>query len=436
MEPFAGPDSIDIEIFGLNGRLSDSQVSLLALAAPPSDEAQEIRFEPVSTMQFWAAASASVNAAHAISSVDYTWKDPGISPATGKYNIIKTVAIHEPLAEKNVTIVAGVPRERDASPSPGSNSSLPFNLNRFNPYAYNPYSYLSTVNVISTRLTYGELSGKLQSIADQLAPSTPLNPTIAASLPNYFATGGLQITQLNSGDNPNWQSSWSSELASVTTTYGSNNQILEQVFQGGASEPWFVLDNVFNPYTGQLWEQFQTVPPPAPFGDFATGTQLLTQFNTGNNPNWDYTDWGNSAQVTVEWQDYYAKAVMAIPHVRTGLQNTDAYGSTGQLSLTGPSNGGGTLIGGNGTTSIVASGKDRIYAGLGTNNDRHGKGRQHHLPVEWTRRGRDGPLRRGRHHLGWARKPDDHEQRCGQRPGVCPGQPGEYRRQLVRPRDG
>ena len=232
-----------------------------------------------------------------------------------------------------------------------SNSSLPFNLNNFNPDAYNPYNHLSTVNVISTRLTYGELSGKLQTITDRLAPSTPLNPTIAASSAELLCHRRLQITQLNSGDNPDWQSSWSSELASVTTTYGSDNQILEQVFQGGASEPWFVLDNVFSPYTGQLWEQFQTVPSPAPFGDFVTGTQLLTQFNTGDNPNWDYTDWGDSAQVTVEWQDYYAKAVTAIPHVRTGLQTTDAYSPTSRLSLTGPSNGGGDLlIGCNGTT--------------------------------------------------------------------------------------
>jgi hypothetical protein len=374
IEQFAGPDSIDIETFGINGRLSDRQVSLLAVPVVPATGAQEFQFVPASPSQVWTAASASINAAHVISSIDYTWNSPGISPGTGNYKLSKTVAIHEPLAEEEIAIVGGVARELLASPNPGSDASLPLNMDRFNLFAYNPYSHLSSVYVSSTTITYGEISGELQSTTDRLAPSTPLNPKYATILSNYFATGGTRITQLNSGDNPNWLSSWSSGLSSVTTTYGSSNQILEQVFQGGASEPWFLLDNVFNPYTGLLWEQFQTVPPPAPFGNFVTGTQLLTQFNTGDNPNWDYTDWGSSAQVTVEWQDYYAKKVTAISPVRTGLQNTDAYSSTGQLSLTGPSSGGGVLIGCNGTTTINAFGRDRIYAGLGTTTIATGKG--------------------------------------------------------------
>ncbi len=374
VEPTAGPDSIDIETFGINGRLSDSQISLISLTVARTSAAQEFKFVPGSVTQFWTAASASTNAAHVITSINYTWNSSDASTEAGRYRIVKSISIHEPMAEDGVTRISGVLEEPDANPAPGSSSSLPLNLSAFIAYAFNPADHLSTVNVLSTTLTFGAVTGDLLSINDTLSATSPTALISGATLLNYFAAGGTQITQLNTGGNPNWQSSWSTNLASVTTTYGSNNQILEQSFLGGTSEPWFVLDNVFDPYTGALWEQFETTPPPAPFDNFATGDQYVTQFNTGDNPNWDYADWGGHTQVTVKWEDYYAKAVTSIPPVRTGLQNTDAYSSTSQLSLTGPTGGGGTLVGGNATTRIHAVGSDTIYAGLGTTTITTGTG--------------------------------------------------------------
>jgi hypothetical protein len=97
------------------------------------------------------------------------------------------------------------------------------------------------------------------------------------------------------------------------------------VFQGGPDEPYFLLDNIFNPYDGALWEQIETDSPQAPYSNFVSGLKYVTEFNTGNNPNWDYNDWGSAPQVTVVWQDYYVIDVTCDAPIRTGLGNTDAY---------------------------------------------------------------------------------------------------------------
>ena len=150
------------------------------------------------------------------------------------------------------------------------------------------------------------------------------------------------MTQENTGDNPNWLSNWSSELSSVTTTYGSAGQILEQLFQGGAElNPTLRWTTYSTRQSGHLWEQINSAPPPASSPSFVTGDEYVTEFNTGNNPNWDYGDWGNDQQVTITFQDYYATAVLTTAPVPTGLQVTDAYGPESGL-LVGPSSGGGT----------------------------------------------------------------------------------------------
>src|SRR5262249_2690233 len=116
-------------------------------------------------------------------------------------------------------------------------------------------------------------------------------------------------------------------LGSVSTIYGSSGQVLETIYRGDASRPGFVLDNVFNPYTGALWEQFETLPPPKGYSDIANGTQVVTEFNTGDNPNWNYDSWGSNAHVSIIYQDYYVSSVRAAAPVPVGATETDAYGT-------------------------------------------------------------------------------------------------------------
>ena len=323
-EPVAGPDSIDIEAFGINGRLSDSQISLLTLA-DTRVSTPTVQFGPT---QAYTAASATIASASSPISATHGMTRPHRPrrSATTSSRRSRSTSRWRILASSSSMADRGSPLQVPAVAAMRSGSTRCSVVGRAAPITQADRS--PRLASSSTNLTYGSYTGKLQSITDNLAPSNPVSPIVGFTLPNYFAAGGTQVTQFNTGDNPNWQKSWSNLLTSVTTTYGSQNQILEQLYQGGASEPWFVLDNVFNPYTGKLWEQFETVQPPGQFSSFVTGNQLLTLFNTGDNPNWDYPDWGKAAQVTIRWQDYYATAVTSVAPVRTGLQSTDAYSAS------------------------------------------------------------------------------------------------------------
>ena len=363
-----GPNSIDIEAFGANGRLADAQIAVLALSAGQGTQSQSYNFLPQVAIQPWISSSATVGSSGFVTSETYVWNSVVQNAATGNYQLIKTDSIHEPLATLGVSVVNGIAQQPMAN-----DGSLPIGLSTSNPSAFDPASHLSTINVANTTMTYGQ-SRRLQTITDTLAPTTPTADIVGGTLPNYFATGGSQVTQINTGDNPNWQSSWGNQFEFVTTSYGSNQQILEQMFLGGPSNDYRVLDNVFNPYTGVLWEQYQTSPPPGPDGVFVTGNEYVTEFNTGDNPDWDYQHWGNNAQVTVTWQDYYASGVTTSP---PGGDPTFAHTSTvtspGQTTQLGA---GGTKLTLQSTNTLVVGGpgNDFIVDGGGADTINLGSG--------------------------------------------------------------
>ena len=310
-EALTGPDNIDIEIFGANGRVADTQIQVLSLSDLTEAIAGTIGLPPASPLQTWTSGSASMNNGQ-ITSLNYTWAPSNYDPATSSYVVTQNVSIHEPLAEPGVTYINGIPNEPLANPSTGSAASLPFAARTFRASAYNPAASVVSLDVLTSTMAYG-ISGQLDSITMTLAPSDPVASITGASPVNYFAAGGSQVVEYNTNDNLGWQSTWGAQYHSVTTTYGAGGQMIEQVFQGGVADPYYILDNVYNPYTGQLWEQIQTGSPPQAFASFITGPEYVTQFNTGNNPNWDASDWGNAAQVTVTFQDYYATAVSTTP---------------------------------------------------------------------------------------------------------------------------
>ena len=151
---------------------------------------------------------------------------------------------------------------------------------------------------------------------------------------------------------------------------------------------------------------------------YDTGPVYVTQINTGDNPNWDYIDWGTASSSNTEmWTDYFltndsAGAVVKLPSglanaVSTyplqfvngskldlinmpgtirinlnalgivtiqsqqmasglcGLTAIDAWGATGSVNITGLAAGGSTLIGGNNNSTITGFGRDTIVAGAG-----------------------------------------------------------------------
>ena len=368
-EGFKGPDSLDIEVFGASGRLSDTQLTLFALPNSPTP-ARTIDVQASDATQGWLSASMRVETNNIVSSETLIFAPASYDPVTQQAVIARSVSIHAPLGQSNLAAVNGRVISNDAN---ASGQLLPIGTS-FVVQAFDPSGQLFKLNVLQSTFDYSNISGHLLSEKDVLAPSTLSPVALQAGFGNYLASGGTQITEYNTGDNPNWSANWNPTLSYVRTTYGSSGQILEQVFQGGPTQPYFTLDNVFNPYTGQLLEQIQSAPAPALFSDFVTGTKYVTQYNTGDNPNWDWADWGNSSRVTAIWQDWHVVGVTTSPPVPTGLADTYAYHSTsgqnasgalGNVTLASVPGGHSTLIGGDGTTSILGTGADTIYAGLG-----------------------------------------------------------------------
>ncbi|OJW24933.1 MAG: hypothetical protein BGO51_12725, partial [Rhodospirillales bacterium 69-11] len=385
--PFAGPDSLDIEVFGAQGRLATGQLPLFSGVVP----GQTVTVAARSDAQGWTTAQITADASGRVTAEHLTWHDAPFDPATGAAWITRSVAVHQPLAQQGLQLVDGRLRSAAANPTPDPLRSLRMADQTMVLQAFDPSLQTSTIPVLATDLLFSAATGRVLRQTDQLAPTDPTARLPTSAAPNYFAQGGRQVTLFNTGDNPEWQAAWNPALASVTTTYGSAGQVLERVFQGGGALSWFTLTDVYDPYTGALWEQIQSAPPPAGHADFVTGTKYVTQFNTGSNPNWDAVDWGNAPQVTVAWQDWKVVGVTTDPPIPVGATNfaygAGAYGAAAGLAFGAADPvflhdlpAGSTLIGSSVGSAIAGAGHDRIYAGLsGTLIDTGAGGSEVHL---------------------------------------------------------
>ena len=474
IEPNAGPDIIDIEAYGGTGRLSDNQVSVLA--STPGQSVGAIA--STSNLQGWLSSSNILNngtvatGSSVLTNETLYWSTSGTLAGTitgtsspGQSAFINTVAIHEPLAEYGVenassialgttvnavvdffdSTVDGAPSANGYANNPGVNNVAFAPLPGWLPNAFNAAQQLRPLLVQSTVNTFDPVSGRLEASVANLAPDpitvVDKTGTHADSFATAFNNGGSQVTEFNTGSNAAWLPGWGSQFSSETSTFDGSGTLVERFFQGGPSSALFTIDDVFDPNTGQLWEEFQsTTPPPmAPGGTtyattnlpyqpgYATGPAYVTQFNTGDNPNWDYVDWGNSIRSDTEvWVDYlilnnfagfivnfpttYAGALNAYPYefvngsildlislpgticvdlnslgtivlnsqtITAGLSNLneiDAAGATGSVTITGLKTGDSTLIGGDSTSTINGYGRDTIVAGAGLTTINTGSG--------------------------------------------------------------
>ena len=475
IEPSAGPDTIDIETYGGTGRLSDDQINVLA--ASPGQSVGSIA--STSNLQGWLSSSNLLNngtvvtGGSVLTSETLYWSTSGTLPGTitgttspGQSAFINAVAIHEPLAEYGVenasSITLGTTFNAVAdffdpvldepafasngyANNPGVNNVAFAPIPDWLPNAFNAAQQLTPLLVQSTVNTFNPVSGRLEASVASLAPDpitvVDKSGTHADSYATAFNNGGSQVTEFNTGDNTAWQLGWGGQFSSVTSTYDWSGTLVERFFQGGPSNPLFTIDDVFDPNTGQLWEEFQSTSPPpiTPGGTTYATTNLpyqpgydggplyITQFNTGNNPNWDYVDWGSNVSSDTEvWIDYflqnnfanfivnfsstYAGALNAYPYefvngsilnlislpgtikvdlnalgtvvlnsqtMASGLSNIneiDAAGATGTVTLTGLRTGGSTLVGGDDNSTIVGFGHDTIVAGAGMTTISTGSG--------------------------------------------------------------
>jgi len=307
-EPVGGPDTLDIEIFGVNGRLADQQISVLATPSGATSPSQTLVFLPATanggSNSGWTQATAAITGGR-IASENFLWNQTDQNAASGSYLIIKEDAVHLPLEEAGIVYAGGIPK------NPGANSvgSNPLSTG-WNYSAFNPSALYSDLNVVSTSVVFNSISGYAESITDILAPYTTASGGQANS---YLSTNCQQITYENIGSNPLWQAAWGNLFGSVVMTYGSQGQLLEQVFVGTVRNNFQTVDNVFDPLTGKLWETIESYPAPSQSSSFVSGTMTITQFNTGDNPNWDTAEWGSLNNVTATWQDFYTIGVGPTP---------------------------------------------------------------------------------------------------------------------------
>jgi hypothetical protein len=464
-----GPDTLDIEIYGNAGRLTDNSISILA-----ANIGQFVgSIAATAAQQGWVSSASFLNhgtvitAGAVMTSETLYWNTTGTldnsaADALGQVPFLKTVAIHEPLAQygvKNVSsIVLGTTMDavvdffdpkidNGAFPSGGFANVEPdpehpvprLSLSPLSGWlaaCFNPAQQVTRLAVASTVNTFDANTGALETSVDSLMadPITVVDKT--GTHANAFATafdnGGTQVTEYNTGSNPNWQPGWGSQFNTVTLTYDGNGHLVEAFLRGGPSNPWFSVDYVFNPNNGKLWEIFQSTTPPAqgpgtanyvgtnnPYQPgFVTGPLYVTEFNTGDNPNWDYVDMGSAlSSYTEVWTDYlvlqnfvgfavnfpnqYAGSVNAYPYEfvngttldlmylpgainvdlnalgsvvlngatmasgLAGLRAIDAAWSTGTVTLTGLRTGSSTLIGGANLSVLTGFGHDTFVAGAG-----------------------------------------------------------------------
>jgi hypothetical protein len=351
-EANSGPDTIDIETYGTAGRLSDNQITVLAAASGQSVDA----INATSNSQGWVTSSALLNNGTVIASGDVLisetlqWNISGSLAGTitgttvpGQSAFVKIDAIHEPLAEYGIqsatttlpaaaaNAVVSVNNPSVASPAfagggyannPGVNDVAFAPLPGWLGNSFNPVTELTSLIVRSTTNTFSSITGQLETSMDSLVPDPLTVVDLTGSHSDTFATaftnGGTQVTEYNTAGNPAWQAGWGNQFASATLTYDDAGQLVEAFLQGGTNDPLYTIDDVFDPGSGQLWEQFQSTTPPGEasgssdyngtsdpyYNGFATGPVYVTQFQ--GSPNWDYVDWGTSVQADTEvWVDNF-----------------------------------------------------------------------------------------------------------------------------------
>lgn len=332
-----GIDSLAVKVFNAAGRIDNYQTTVVSTARDPSTTGGLVTFKsvpgPSGLTTAWTSASATIDSSSIIRSISLDWNTTVAGGPANAFQQIKQLSLHLPMSQSDVTLMGGVPRARGAD-TPGNNTLSNAAWKRD---VYNPSKALVQVDVRHTDMQFNSASGSLDFTKDYFAPVLPAKVMVEGSYQNYLGDGAYQVTYTNNGNNPYWRPEWGYEFGSVKVTVGSQGQTLERVYQGTEQYSFRTVIQVFNPYTGSLWEQIYSDSPPSEFKKFMTGRMYITQVNTGDNPNWNYADWSTQRQVTTTWQDYYVLKTETAPPppVLTVISGAQFLGGSGWYSEPG-----------------------------------------------------------------------------------------------------
>ena len=344
-ETLSGPDTLDVQVFGLSGRLSDNQIALYAaggsvtgtLNAASERTGLDYRLHDTKHGQCDRRQLGNTKRDTYLehdgrviqqrnSNISQSGRGPraigrirgGRRPGALIGSATSAVSdVFDPKVDNPVFQTGGYANNS------GINKASLTPLSGYLLSSFNASASVTALVVQSTVRTFDPLTGRLQTSTDTLAPNPVTVTDLTGSHLDIFATafnqGGRQVIEYNTGNNLNWQAGWTDQFSSATLTYDSNGGLVELLLQGGPDNPSFSINNVFDPNGGELWEQFQTTSPPAKAANaatytttnspyvagFASGPEYQSQFNK-NNPNWGGLDWGTAPRsVTELWTDSY-----------------------------------------------------------------------------------------------------------------------------------
>ncbi|MGE4048756.1 MAG: hypothetical protein AB7F35_28140 [Acetobacteraceae bacterium] len=268
-ETVAGPDRLQISVFNAEGQAALHEINLLAVPVTSPQAGLRMAFNNEGGPQTWASASVVMGNNGLMASQTLTWFAGNHDDARGAYVPQTTILLHSPLLTSRLTLQNG--RWINAWAQ---------KREQFDPGNQNLATDYTTQVLLDTVLTFSPASGAVRSETSRIAPDGRTDPTL-----NPLAAGGLSVKQYNDGYNPNWLPSWDSRLGSVTTITGRGGVMIEQVLDWKPGAPWEQSILTMSPTTGKLWQRIDTLPSGS---SFVTGQRVVTQYNTGDNPNWDY----------------------------------------------------------------------------------------------------------------------------------------------------
>ncbi len=337
-ETVPGPDSIDVEVFGNSGRVAGGTIAVVSTLTSGGTV-----YTPGTTgalPEIWTSATVTTSGT-VISTERFTWNTSDSLTSSAFTNggtvisPLNELLVSQPLLEQGITASGSL-----IASLPSSDLSAP---------DYNPlYSGGSgapeqiPVIVSASSDTYdstGNLDTEVETISSVSSLYSSIFPFSTGTF--YFASGGSAVTQYNTGDNPSWPSSGSLYdnggglavipdgstlevgdgstapmiVGAIQTIYGTvsgSPVVIEVKYLGGSSNPYDEIDEIFNPYsaTPQLWQQINTVDVPA---SMASSTPLpvptletVTEFDTGNNPDWNTGTVATEISVTYAGEGYMA----------------------------------------------------------------------------------------------------------------------------------
>jgi hypothetical protein len=328
-EAVSGPDSIDVEVFGSSGRVGGGTIAVLATNSNGSTN--YTKSSAGALPQIWDSASATLNSGTIVSE-SFVWNSSdGLSAASfiggAAVAPIMQILVDQPLMEKGLTasstVVASLPAA-DLGWSSGWQVYEPIA-----PAVSSPEGL--PVTVTASTLTYNA-AGQLTTQTDTIAPVPQSEYLAYFPLPAssyYFANGGTAVTQYNpttlydsgAGAIALISSGATMQIAvgstnpmvvgSIQTIYGIVSgaaKVVEVRYLGGTGNPYDEVDQIFNPYsaTPQLWQQINTVGIPVSMAGASPlavpSAATVTEYNTGNNPDWNSSAWAGDQEVATTFE--------------------------------------------------------------------------------------------------------------------------------------